>query len=83
MKHYADVLLTSSFACLNSLISHNPLQETLSLQMCVQSIMALGWCAIQCLWWAMASMEMYCLRVKNTAGWDLSDMTTQVWIDFS
>lgn len=60
------------------LISHNALQETLSLWMCVQSIKLLLWCATQFLCWVMASMGTYWLRVKNIAGWDLSDMTIQV-----
>lgn len=59
--------------------SHNTLQVTLNLWMCVQSITALLWCATQCLSLAMASMGMYWSRVKNTAGWDHSDTTIQVW----
>lgn len=65
------------------LISHNALQETLSLWMCVQFTMPLLWCATRCLWWATASMGTFWLRVKNTAGWDLSDTTFQVWTDDS
>lgn len=72
-----------SLAYVALLISQTTLQETLSLWMCVQSIKPLPWCATQCLCWAMASMETYWLRAKNTAGWDLYDMTIQACTDGS
>ena len=65
------------------LVSHNALQETLSLWMCAQCIRPLLSCATQCLCWAMASTVTCWLKVRNTAGWDLYDMTIQVQADES
>ena len=69
-----------SLASTTILTSHNALQETLSLWMCVQSTKPLLWCTTLCLCWAMASTVMCWLKARNTAGWDLYDMTTLVWV---
>lgn len=78
---YTSIIVKSELHGLASttiLNSHNASQETLSLWMCVQSIKPLLWCTTQCLCWAMASTVTCWLRARNTAGWDLYDMTTLV-----
>lgn len=48
--------------------------------MSVLSIISPHWFVTLFHWWVMASMVTCWLKVRGTAGWDLSDMTTQVHI---